>query len=87
MLRGTTVSVRPTTELHAGQRLVIRLDRARVEPEFDARRNARQFASPPKAATSNELVATETAPDSGVFYGAIATDSNVHRRSSRTIAA
>jgi uncharacterized repeat protein (TIGR01451 family) len=68
----TAVSVKPTTVLHAGQRLVVRLDApaSNRNPGEIETLNIRLTTADGDV---EEIVATESAANSGVFFGAIET--------------
>jgi uncharacterized repeat protein (TIGR01451 family) len=67
-----SVSVRPATVLHAGQRLVVRLD-APASNRDPAQIETLGIRLTTQDGDVEELVATESAADSGVFFGAIET--------------
>ncbi len=68
----SVVTVRPTTELHAGQRLIVRLD-AFASNRDPARVETLDIRLTTQDGDVEDIVATESDPDSGVFFGAIAT--------------
>jgi hypothetical protein len=66
------ISVRPTTALHAGQRLVIRLD-SPASNRDPTRAETLGIRLTTEDGDVEDIVAIESAEDSGVFFGAIET--------------